>query len=121
MNTEKSTLGSVLNLAPTFFDIAGAKYPTTVKNIKINALPGKSLSKLLFNGEALNRTEPLFWELWGNRAMRIGKWKMVSSYPGYKWHINQFSTQCFEWAKKNEVVLDFDRIKPKSPIEVKLN
>jgi arylsulfatase A-like enzyme len=141
-NSIQTGTAHLVDLAPTFYDIAGAKYPTTVKDAKINPLPGKSLSRLFFNGEAIQRSEPLFWELWGNRAMRIGKWKMVSSYPGYKWQlydiekdrgetndlsaqntalVDQFSTQYYDWAKKNEVVLDFDRIKPKSIVDIKLN
>jgi arylsulfatase len=32
-------------------------------------------------GRALVRTQPLFWEHEGNRAVRSGKWKLVSAYP----------------------------------------
>jgi arylsulfatase len=33
-------------------------------------------------GRRLARTQPLFWEHEGNRAVRSGKWKLVSAYPG---------------------------------------
>jgi arylsulfatase len=36
-----------------------------------------------FNGSppSLRRTQPLFWEHQGNRAVRSGNWKLVSTYP----------------------------------------
>jgi arylsulfatase A-like enzyme len=36
-----------------------------------------------FNGSppSLRRTQPLFWEHEGNRAVRSGNWKLVSTYP----------------------------------------
>ena len=126
----------VIDIAPTFYDIAGAKYPTTFNGVHTNALPGKSLTGLLFNGEEINRDQPLFWERAGNRAVRKGKWKLVSIYPNYNWElydidndrgethnlasqntqiVNELSAAYFEWAKENGVV-DFDRVKPKQPL-----
>ncbi len=32
-------------------------------------------------GSAFGRTQPLFWEHEGNRAVRSGNWKLVSTYP----------------------------------------
>ena len=32
-------------------------------------------------GRALARPQPLFWEHEGNRAVRSGRWKLVSAYP----------------------------------------
>jgi arylsulfatase len=38
-----------------------------------------------FAGNALARSQPIFWEHEGNRAVRDGKWKLVSKYPdGWK-------------------------------------
>jgi arylsulfatase len=33
-----------------------------------------------FNGELLQRAEPIFFEHEGNRAIRFGKWKLVLKY-----------------------------------------
>ena len=35
-----------------------------------------------FAGGRVSRTQPLFWEHEGNRAVRSGSWKRVSRYPG---------------------------------------
>jgi arylsulfatase A-like enzyme len=32
-------------------------------------------------GQPLRRTQPLCWEHEGNRAIRIGDWKLVSTHP----------------------------------------
>ena len=37
-------------------------------------------------GRALGRTQPLFWEHEGNRAVRSGNWKLVSTYPN-EWEL----------------------------------
>jgi len=39
-----------------------------------------------FEGKPLNRPTPLFWEHEGNRAVREGKWKLVSKHPG-RWEL----------------------------------
>jgi arylsulfatase len=33
-------------------------------------------------GQSLARSQPLFWEHEGNRAVRDGRWKLVAKYPG---------------------------------------
>ena len=126
----------LIDIAPTFYDVANAKYPAVYNGVKTNSLPGRSLTGLLFNGTELNREEPIFWERAGNRAVRKGKWKLVSIYPTYNWElydidtdrgetknvaaanpklVNELSAAYVEWAKENGVV-DFDRVKPKQPL-----
>lgn len=122
----------LVDIAPTFYDIAGAKYPDTYKGVKTNALPGLSLTSLLFNDQAIDSTRSLFWERAGNRVVRKGKWKLVSIYPSYQWElydiendrgetqnvagknailVDRLSAEYFAWAKQNDVV-DYDNIKP---------
>ncbi len=131
----------LIDLAPTFYELAGATYPENYNGVKVNALPGKSLTNLLFNGQELNReqpnaTRPIFWERAGNRAVRKGKWKLVSIYPSYQWElydieadrgetqnvanrnalvVDELSKLYFEWAKQYGVV-DYDKIKPQTPL-----
>jgi len=38
-----------------------------------------------FQGDSLDRTEPLFFEHQGNRAIRDGKWKAVAKGPPGPW------------------------------------
>ncbi|MBR5763043.1 MAG: sulfatase-like hydrolase/transferase [Bacteroidaceae bacterium] len=56
-------VGHIIDLAPTFYDLAKAKYPKTYKGHSTNALPGKSLTPVLFGkNDRVQRTSPLFWE-----------------------------------------------------------
>jgi arylsulfatase A-like enzyme len=82
----------LIDLAPTFYELAGAKYPETVNGLKTNPLPGISLANLLFQGTALPVDRPIFWERAGNRAVRKGKWKIVSIFPQNKWQLFDFET-----------------------------
>jgi arylsulfatase len=42
---------------------------------------GESLLPVI-EGREWARERPIFWEHEGNRAVRIGRWKLVSEYPG---------------------------------------
>jgi len=72
--------GHLIDIMATCVDVAGAKYPTQYKRYKITPLEGKSLVPA-FDNKAIER-EALYWEHEGNRAVRKGKWKLVSKYPG---------------------------------------
>jgi arylsulfatase len=61
----------------TCVDLAGAEYPQKYKDKEIIPLEGVSLVPAL-EGNSLDREDPIFWEHEGNRAVRIGKWKLVS-------------------------------------------
>ena len=70
----------VIDLMPTFVELAGAKYPTKRAGQDVPSLPGQSLAPLL-TGKPISR-DYLCWEHEGNRAIRQGRWKLVSEYPG---------------------------------------
>ncbi|MDQ0966556.1 arylsulfatase A-like enzyme [Flavobacterium sp. W4I14] len=71
--------GHLIDLAPTFYELAGINYPKQLNGITSNALPGKSLLPLLSGStDTVQRAAPLFWERGGNKAVRWGKWKLVS-------------------------------------------
>ena len=71
----------LIDLMATCMDLAGAKYPAEFNGQKIQPMEGVSLAPA-FAGQSINRPQPIFWEHEGNRAMRIGAWKLVSKYPG---------------------------------------
>ena len=70
----------LIDLMATCVDLAGASYPTEFKGKAIQPMEGISLAPA-FEGKALARTQPIFWEHEGNRAIRIGEWKLVSMHP----------------------------------------
>jgi arylsulfatase A-like enzyme len=69
---------SVADIAPTLLEIANVKYPETYQGNKLPSLIGKSWTKVL-SGEAESSRTPkdyLAWELFGNRAVLQGDWKL---------------------------------------------
>jgi arylsulfatase len=74
-----SAVGHETDLMPTFLEIAGASYPAQVAAGSLPAMVGQSLMPL-FAGRARTRA-PIFWEHEGNKAVRDGKWKLVSRFP----------------------------------------
>ncbi len=54
-------------------------------NNAITPAPGKSLAGLL-KGEEQTGTDPIFWEHIGNRAVRMGDWKLVAK-KGEAWEL----------------------------------
>lgn len=84
----------------------------------------------------VNRNEPIFWERAGNRAVRKGKWKLVSDYEKKKWQlydiekdrgettdlatqnpeiVRELSFDYQQWAVRTGVV-DFETIQPQDAI-----
>jgi arylsulfatase len=60
-------------------ELAGAHHPDSFQGQKILPLEGISLLPI-FQGKERARPTPLCWEHEGNRAVRLGKWKLVSRY-----------------------------------------
>lgn len=86
--TAKGTLtretGHVIDLMPTCLELAGVTYPDKFFGRTLTPLSGKSLVPALYGkplGERL-----LAWEHEGNRALRLGNWKLVAPYKG-KWEL----------------------------------
>lgn len=69
-------LSHLMDIMPTCLELAGIKYPKEFKGNQIIPVEGKSLVPVL-NGKSFER-ELLFWEHSGNRAIRIGAWKLVA-------------------------------------------
>ena len=82
--------GHLIDLMATCVDLADAKYPVRFNGETITPLEGVSL-RPAFTGKSLARSQPIFWEHEGNRAMRLGQWKLVSKHPG-DWELYDIST-----------------------------
>ena len=68
----------VSDIMPTLLDVAGATYPKVINGHDAPPLIGKSWSKVLA-GQAdspRNEHDYLGWEVFGNRAVRQGDWKL---------------------------------------------
>ena len=75
--------GHLIDIMATSLDVAGAEYPSTYDGHQITPLEGESL-RPIFSGQDRNgHADGIFWEHEGNRAVRAGKWKLVS-----KWSAN---------------------------------
>ncbi len=71
--------GHLIDLMATCVDVAGATYPKTFAGTAIKPLEGLSLRPAWERGKRTGHAE-IFWEHEGNRAVRQGKWKLVSRY-----------------------------------------
>lgn len=74
----RHTSAHVIDLAPTLLDLAGIEPPTAWKRRPRPPLPGRSLIRLFEKDAAIDR-DYLYWHHEGNRALRIGDWKIVSA------------------------------------------
>jgi arylsulfatase A-like enzyme len=89
-NKLNATPTHLIDLIATCVDLAGASYPKEHNGNAIQPMEGVSLAPA-FNGKAIERAQPLFWEHEGNRAIRSGEWKLVSKHPG-GWELYNITT-----------------------------
>jgi arylsulfatase len=75
----KDAHAHVMDLAPTFLDLAGAAYPASYEGRSVAPLRGSSLVPLLTGkSDAVHPDdEPIGWEMLGWRALRMGQWKIT--------------------------------------------
>ncbi|HCL84365.1 MAG TPA: sulfatase [Chitinophagaceae bacterium] len=68
----------IADIMPTLLEAAGASYPKTYKGNELPPMIGKSWIKVLAGESESPRTpqDYLAWELFGNRAVRQGDWKL---------------------------------------------
>ncbi len=83
-------VGHLIDLMPTFLDAAGAQYPDQWNGEPLTPLPGKSLLPVFTGGHLEPR--PIFWEHEGNRAVRLGRWKIVAKGAKGPWELYDMET-----------------------------
>jgi arylsulfatase len=87
-NEFRATPGHIIDIMATCLDVAGATYPETYNGNKIIPLEGTSLVPAFMDEELLERA--LFWEHEGNKAVRLGRYKLVSRWKKdaeYNWEL----------------------------------
>lgn len=83
----------LIDIMATCVDLSGAKYPTEFGGEKITPMEGRSLKPLLVSPQLplAESPRPLFWEHEGNRAMRLGPWKLVGKHK-QAWELYHIDT-----------------------------
>jgi arylsulfatase len=79
------TVGHVIDIMPTCAELAGAQYPDKYNGKDIHPCQGKSLVPS-FSGRDVSR-EAMYFEHQANRAIHMGKWKLVSKGTNKKPYI----------------------------------
>jgi len=79
----------ITDIMPTCLAAAGASYPSTFHGNHILPMEGRSLVPIFQGGT--RAAHPFFWEHEGNRAVRLGKWKLVARHPN-DWELYDMET-----------------------------
>ena len=105
---------SVIDIMPTLLDIAHAKLPQAQEGQESPALMGKSWKPVLTGESNSPRTDKdyLAWELFGNRALRQGDWKI-------RWQYKPFGTQEWELYNLSDDPTECHNLASKHPDKVK--
>jgi arylsulfatase len=95
-NGSIESIAHVMDLAPTFLELAGTKYPDTYKGKPVKQPIGKSMVPLLAKkSEKIRKdNEAIGWEFSNLKAVRMGKYKATwipKPYGPGKWQIFDIS------------------------------
>jgi arylsulfatase len=71
----------LIDVVPTLLELAGATKPSVIKGQAVPPAPGRSLV-LTFSRDVAVERDYLWWEHEGNRAIRVGDWKLVALKNG---------------------------------------
>lgn len=77
--------GHLVDVMATCVDVSGAAYPREYRGTAIQPMEGRSLVPA-FEGRTIER-QAIYWEHEGNRAVRVGKWKLVAKGEKGLWEL----------------------------------
>ncbi len=121
--------GHLIDIMATCVDVSGGSYPVSREGVPVQSMEGRSLLPAFADREI--EREAIYWEHEGNRAVRRGKWKLVSKFPG-DWElydleadrselndlaksepekVGELSALWEAWADRVGVVRDFNKIR----------
>ncbi|MBE0653213.1 MAG: arylsulfatase [Bacteroidales bacterium] len=84
-------IGHVMDLMPTFLELAGGTYPAELAGRTPLPLDGYSLASVL-QGESSSTHEYLAWNVPQNRVLRSGDWKIISKDNNTPWELYDLSS-----------------------------
>ena len=82
--------GQLVDIMTTCVDLAGATYPAQFKGKDILPMEGRSLVPA-FDNKPIDR-KALYWEHEGNRAIRVGDWKLAAVGRNGPWELYNMAT-----------------------------
>lgn len=115
--------GHLIDLMATCIGVSGGEYPRQFQGQDIQPMEGRSLQPA-FAGREIQR-DAIYWEHEGNRAIRVGDWKLVAMGPAGAWElynlkadrtelnnlaaqyaerVKQMTQQWEAWAKRAKVI-----------------
>ncbi|MBY0523989.1 MAG: arylsulfatase [Gemmataceae bacterium] len=83
--------GHIIDLVPTILEAAGGKRIEKWEGQAVPAAPGKSLLPL-FAKDGKGIHDSLWWLHEGNRALRVGAWKIVAAGKDSPWELYDLSS-----------------------------
>ncbi|MEM7373145.1 MAG: arylsulfatase [Bacteroidota bacterium] len=89
-DTITDEVGHIIDILPTFAEMAEQAYPETYQGHTIDPVEGISLLPVL-KGKTRQGHEALFWEYNQNRAVRQGDWKLVWDKLTQQWELFDMS------------------------------
>ncbi len=117
-------VGHIIDIMPTFLAAVGGSYPQKHNGEEILSMEGENLLPAILGNQPIPR-KPLCWEHHGNRAIRIGQWKLVARGETASWElynmvedrtelhdlasdqperVKQMNDQWWAWAKRCNVL-----------------
>ena len=88
-NELRTNPGHLIDIVPTVLELTGGKQPATVASLSVPPLHGKSLVPAFTQDGSVTR-DYLWWNHVGNRAIRIGDWKLVADHTS-PWELYDLS------------------------------
>jgi arylsulfatase len=89
-NELRQSPAHVIDIVPTILEITGARKPADWQGQPIPEAPGRSLAPA-FAADVTVPRDSLWWLHEGNRALRVGDWKLVAA-EGTPWELYDLKT-----------------------------
>lgn len=98
-------VGHVIDLMPTLLELAESEYPLEFNGNRILPVEGRSLLPIL-QGQKQDAPRSLSWELFGNRAIRQGEWKLVWGASEKQWELYNLKN---DRSETNDIASNFPK------------